>query len=127
MNDKYKELFTRLGYDVSLDGATYFSDVIEDVRQFLELSTDENEICSFISSSCLENAHFYYEIGLNTFNKKLNEFYTKRDLSKCDFVLNGIIYGKDNSQTIQSAIVGIAKYMNRGIENNFSITGYKAL
>lgn len=109
-------LLKRLGYDVTLIGATYFSDVTYDICQVLD-SMDIDMAYKFIPACCLEYGHFYYEIGLNKFNKDLDFFVASKNLTSENEELNMQVFGTTDSLEKEDSIMKVAKYINAQKKN----------
>lgn len=104
-------LLESLGYNIDINPCIFFKSVVEEVVESMGSFSDE-EVKALIedknSHIYVEPACFYFEVGLNNFHKCLEYFHESK--TNPEYQEHNLIFGNNESPTLQDAIFGVAKY-----------------
>lgn len=120
-----KTLFKKLGYDVTLVGAEFFNDLVDDACQQLEVLDTEEDVKAFLPRCSVEYACFAYECGLVYFNNQVEQFVGSRTVNRDNKKINREVYGDIKGKSVEDSIIGVAKYLNAHKENSLEKTMVK--
>lgn len=131
MKQQDKELFEKLGYNTRDKGLFLLDDIISEVQNCMEqYSTEEieqivNDKKSFIY---VELGCFYYEIGLNMFNKELNRVHEERDKNSIEIETYTNVFDTNNNPSLEESIISIANYRTKQKQvNNGNVVKVKCI
>lgn len=112
LQEQYKELLRNLGYDVSLTGAAYFIELIDEVRTLFREGKSEEEIRELLPRYYLEYYHFILEVGGVKYMKELKKFSESRRVKKAknEFLEQSMLFSE--AITIEDNLLSICKYLN---------------
>jgi len=111
LQKQYKELLANLGYDVSLKGAAYFIELIDEVRELFREGKSDEEIKELLPRYYLEYYHFILEVGGVKYMKELKKFSESRRIerAKDDFKGQSLMFSK--ATTIEDNLLSISRYL----------------
>ena len=113
---EYREVFSKMGYNVDLYGAGLFESMLEEVRMLLASGATEEEIRKVLPDYYREDFHFYFEIGENEYFEQMKEFCSSRKISKKE---KSIINRKElkipskKNLSVEDSLLRFAKYFNK--------------
>lgn len=107
---EHYEKFSKLGYDVSGDGALYFSDMLDEVRYYYNAGASDEEVRTMIPHIGLDYYHFCHEVGRGTFYSEMKEFLGSKRKSKKK--KNGSAKKNDSEIDIVESLLYFAKRFN---------------
>ena len=119
---EYREMFSKMGYNVDLYGAGLFESMLEEVRKLLDSGITEEEIRKVLPDYYREDFHFFFDIGKDEYFKKLKEFCNSRKPSEKEA---SIIKRKElgvsskSGLSVDDSLLYFAKYFNNQTKNDF--------
>ena len=112
MQKQYRELLANLGYDVSLKGAAYFIELIDEVRNLFSEGKSDEEIKELLPRYYLEYYHFILEVGGVKYMKELKKFSDSRRIERAKREFRGQSLMFSKATTIEDNLLSISRYIS---------------
>jgi hypothetical protein len=110
LKDRYKNLLDNLGYDTSCVGAMFFSDLIDEVYEYLMNGKSEEEVINLLPCIYLENYHFDYGVGRKTYFFEIEKFLDSKVIDKKSRIINRRFSLLSGSFSLEGLILFFSKY-----------------
>ena len=114
LNEERKQLYADLGFNSDLDGCVFFDDLVEEVRQLMDIDElDQNKIKEILPSLELEYYHFFYEVSRFVYLGEIDSFLkSRRKTSKSKTMFNKV-FGARKTISKEKGVYDLAKYLNK--------------
>ena len=112
MNNEYKGVLEKFGFDINTKGAILFLDLVVEIKELFKEGKTEEEIRKVLPSYYLEHYHFIHEIGRDKYFKELRSFCDNRKISEKQTELNGKEFGSLPKIGLDDSIIFFSRYFS---------------
>ena len=114
LNEERKKLYNDLGFNSELDGCLFFDDLVEEVRQLMDIDElDYNNIKEILPRLELEFYHFFYEVGRFVYLDEIDKFLKSRKKTPKSKTMFSEVFGAKKNVSKEKAVYDLAKYLNK--------------